>query len=75
MSKKKDNVDSPKKVPIDDDETNDPPKDVYFKGYFSFLLWGYIPPPGYEDYKSLSMTTVEKKGGKEEGQKNTWSSC
>ena len=66
---KKDNVDSQKKVPIDDDETNDPPKDVYFKGYFSFLLWGYIPPPGYEDYKSLSMTTVEKKGGKKRDKK------
>ena len=53
---------TPTKTTNDDYGTNDPPKDVYFKGYFSFLLWGYIPPPGYEHYKSLSMTTVEKKG-------------
>ena len=26
------------------------------------MVLGNIPPPGYEDYKSLSMTTVEKKG-------------
>ena len=66
---KKDNVDSPKKASSNDDETNDPPKDVYFKGYFSFLLWGYIPPPGYEEYKSLSMTTVEKKGERKRDKK------
>ena len=44
--------------------SDNPPPDVYFKCYFSFLLWGYIPPPGYEDYKSLAMATIEKKGDK-----------
>lgn len=30
----------------------------YFKGYFAFALWGYIPPEGGERFKSTLMTTV-----------------
>ena len=27
----------------------------YFKGFFAFALWGYIPAPGGEEYKSTIM--------------------
>ena len=42
------------------------PHDWYFKGYLSFALWGFIPAPGGEVYKSLLMQDVMKgeiKGG------------
>ena len=35
-------------------------KDDYFKGYFAFALWGYIPPDGGEKYKSSFIDTVVK---------------
>ena len=35
-------------------------KDDYFKGYFTFALWGYIPPPGREQYKTSFIETVIK---------------
>ena len=37
---------------IDDDEA---PDDWYFKGYLAFVLWGFIPAPGGEKYKSILM--------------------
>ena len=37
------------------------PSDVYFKGFFSFALWGYIPPPGGGDFKSSLMSVVVDK--------------
>ena len=42
------------------------PHDWYFKGYLAFALWGFIPAPGGEEYKSLLMQGVMKgktKGG------------
>ena len=42
------------------------PHDWYFKGYLAFALWGFIPAPGGEAYKSLLMQGVmkgETKGG------------
>ena len=35
-------------------------KDDYFKGYFAFALWGYIPPTGGEQYKTTFIETVIK---------------
>ena len=29
------------------------PPDTYFKGFFAFALWGYIPPP--QDMKSIKV--------------------
>ena len=49
---------------IDDNGSNsnvvDPPEsdEDYFKGYFAFALWGYIPPEGGEKYKSSLIATV-----------------
>ena len=37
--------------------------DDYFRGYFAFALWGYIPPEGGEQYKSSLMGTVVDTGG------------
>ena len=35
---------------------------TYFKGFFAFALWGYIPPHGGEIYRSaLLFTVVDKK--------------
>ena len=46
----------------DDDEeasnAHDVPTDTYFKGFFAFALWGYIPPPGYEEYQSMLIKTI-----------------
>ena len=59
-------------------------EDDYFKGFFAFALWGYIPPEGGERYKSTLITTVvdtksksEKKNGcktvkEEEAQENEY---
>ena len=35
--------------------------DDYFKGYFAFALWGYIPPDGGKQYKTSFIETVVKK--------------
>ena len=46
------------------------PSDTYFKGFFAFALWGYIPPPGGETFKSSLMATVidkDVKAKKEDG--------
>ena len=34
------------------------PYDVYFKGFFAFAVWGYIPPPGGDEFQSLFIKTV-----------------
>lgn len=39
---------------------DDIPKETHFKGYFAFLIWEYIPPPGFEKFKSVSMNVVGK---------------
>ena len=46
----------PDYVEINDDEA---PDDWYFKGYLAFALWGYIPAPGGEKYKSILMGSIE----------------
>ena len=40
------------------DDKVDVPPDTYFKAFFAFALWGYIPPPGYKQYQSLMMKTL-----------------
>ena len=53
----KDDVEAdPNYVEIDDDEA---PDDWYFKGYLAFALWGFIPAPGGEKYKSILMGSVD----------------
>ena len=37
------------------------PTDYYFKGYITFTLWGYIPPPGGEKYKIYLIAAVNDK--------------
>ena len=45
-------------------EDSDEEKDIdlgeeeYFKGFFAFALWGFIPPDGGDEYKSSLMATV-----------------
>ena len=45
-----------------DEDDEEIPSDTYFKGFFAFALWGYIPPAGGENYKSSLMATVVDKG-------------
>ena len=33
------------------------PHHKYFKGFFAFAIWGYIPPPGGEEFQSLYIKT------------------
>ena len=42
----------------DDDEVIKLGDEEYFKGFFAFALWGFIPPDGGDKYKSLLMATV-----------------
>ena len=51
ISKDDENAD-PTYIDIDDDEV---PDDWYFKGFLVFALWGFIPAPGGEKYKSILM--------------------
>ena len=55
---------------VDEDDNNDggsdnsskkKVSDDYFKGYFAFALWGYIPPDGGEEYKTSFIETVVKR--------------
>mmetsp|Transcript_257 Transcript_257/g.256 ORF Transcript_257/g.256 Transcript_257/m.256 type:complete len:81 (+) Transcript_257:362-604(+) len=39
----------------------DIPDGEYFRGFFAFAIWGYIPPPDVEEYKSIMIGTVTKK--------------
>ena len=41
-------------------QKDDLPIETYFKGFFSFVIWGYIPPPGFEKLKSMSMNAIAK---------------
>ena len=52
---------------VSDKETqsNVPPGEC-FKGFFDFALWGYVPPPGGEKYKSTIIGTVVEKSPKME---------
>jgi len=47
-------------LPDDGGDNNkaDEVDDDYFKSYFAFTLWGYIPPEGGETYKSTLMKPV-----------------
>ena len=57
-----------------DDDPDAVPDGEYFKGFFAFALWGYIPPSGGECFKSwLIHTVVDKKvaTGKKLGRKAT----
>ena len=54
-------------VTIDDEDKDDAVScevgnsgNDYFKGYFAFALWGYIPPTGGEQYKTTFIETVIK---------------
>ena len=40
------------------DDIDDLPKEVYIKGFFAFVLWGFIPPDGREQYTSALITVV-----------------
>ena len=42
----------------DDDDGMGMPGEQYFKRFFAFALFGYIPPSGGEKYKSSLMLTV-----------------
>ena len=44
-------------VTKDNDDTV--PYDWMFKGYIAFALWGHIPIPGGEKYKSLLMSSID----------------
>ena len=41
------------------DDEYDVPYDWMFKGFLAFALWGYIPIPGGEKYKSLLMCAID----------------
>ena len=56
--KKTSNDDDDKKTGTGKDVTDI--KENYFKGYFAFALWGYIPPTGGEKYKTGFINTVIK---------------
>ena len=54
-----------------DDDNDIAPKDVpnaladdYFRGFFAFALWGYIPPEGGENFKSSLIGTIVDTGSK-----------
>ena len=38
--------------------------DYYFRGFFAFALWGYIPPDGGDNYKSSLIGTIVDTGVK-----------
>ena len=38
--------------------------DNYFRGYFAFALWGYIPPDGGDNFKSSLIGTIVSTGKK-----------
>ena len=44
--------------------TDEIPDNKYFKGFWAFAMWGYIPPPGYEENKCTLITTVVDEGKK-----------
>ena len=36
------------------------PDNEFFKGFWVFALWGFIPPTGFEEYKCTLISTVVK---------------
>lgn len=40
------------------------PDNKYFKGFWAFALWEYIPPPECEEYKCTLITWVVDEGKK-----------
>ena len=46
-------------VVVAEENGNDVPYEWMFKGYIAFALWGYIPIPGGDKYKSLVMCSVD----------------
>ena len=43
---------------LDKDQEHEVPENEYFKGFWCFALWGYIPPPGFEEYQCTMISTV-----------------
>ena len=54
----------------DEEKVTDVGEEQYFKDFFAFALWGFIPPDGGDKHKSSLMATVvdtkskAKRGGK-----------
>ena len=46
------------------------PDNEYFKGFWVFALWGYIPPPGFEEFKCTMITTVVDDGSNKNNKSN-----
>ena len=46
------------------------PDNEYFKGFWVFALWGYIPPPGYEEFKCTMISTVVDDGNNNNNNSN-----
>ena len=46
-------------VVVNKDAGDGVPYEWSFKGYIAFALWGHIPIPGGEKYKSLVMFSVD----------------
>ena len=67
--------------PNDDDGNNDslecedPPEGEYFKGFFAFAIWGFIPPNGEDEHKSILISSVlgdeSERISKKDGRKST----
>ena len=45
-------------VDIVEEATDELPADEYFKVFFAFALWGFIPPGGGDYFKSALMAAV-----------------
>ena len=41
-----------------EDAKDNVPDSEFFKGFWAFALWGYIPPPGYEEFKCALINTI-----------------
>ena len=53
-----------KEILNEEADTNDVPDNEYFKGFWAFAMWGFIPPPGHEEYKCTLIATVVDEGKK-----------
>ena len=52
-----------------EDYTDKIPDNEFFKGFWAFALWGYIPPSGYEEYKCTLITMVVNDSKKQRSKK------
>ena len=53
-----------------EDDTDKIPDNKFFKGFWDFALWGYIPPLGFEEYKCALITTVVDDSKKQSSKNN-----